>query len=76
MPVRYDLQQVAHQQTASSNAVFSAIKKVAARQKEVKKRTEVLAKATMALEFAVEQEKAAQANAAKALATRKNAAVA
>ena len=39
-------------------------------------KTEVLAKATMALQFAVKQEEAAQANAAEKLNTRKNAVVA
>ena len=76
VPIRYDLQQVASQQVASTNAVYAAIKVVAARKAEVEEKTEVLAKATMALEFATKQEQAAQANAAEKLNTRKNAAVA
>ena len=76
VPIRYNLQQVGSQQVASTNAVYAAIKVVAARKQEVQEKTEVLAKATMALEFATKQEQAAQANAAEKLATRKLAAVA
>ena len=75
VPIRYDLQQVANQQTAATNAVFAAIRIVDDKQKDVASAKEIYAKSTLALQFATSQEDAAEANAAKAL-ENKQAAVA
>ena len=74
--IRYDLKQVATQQVASTNAVYAAIKVVSDRKVEAEAFTAALGKATLALQFATQQEAAAQANANEKLTTRKLAAVA
>jgi len=64
------LNQVAGQQKAAVDAVYAAIKEVNENQKFTAEKREAVGKTTLALNFATQQEAAAQAKTAQALVSR------